>query len=76
MRNPIKSFKSLTFSMSFIRDLKDIKDYFSQQDEKSYKILQIPDFSMSIIKDLKDLKDFFSNEMRNPIKSFKSLTFL
>jgi len=27
-KNPLKSFKSLTFSMSFIKDLKDLKDFF------------------------------------------------
>jgi len=58
MRNPLKSLKSLTFSMSFIRDLKDIKDFFSQRDEKSYKILKILDLPMSFIRDSKDLKDF------------------
>ena len=46
--------------MSFIRDLRDTKDYSFQRDEKSYKILQIPDFSMSFIRDLKDIKDYFS----------------
>ena len=40
--------------MSFIRDLKDLKDYFFQRDEKSFKILQILDFSMSFIRDLRD----------------------
>ena len=28
-KNPLKSFKSLTFSMSFIKDLKDLKDFSS-----------------------------------------------
>jgi len=28
-KNPLKSFKSLTFSMSFIKDLKDLKDFLS-----------------------------------------------
>ncbi len=65
--------------MSFIRDLRDTKDYFFQRDEKSFKILKILDFSISFIKevfikDLKDLKDFLSN--LNPFQSLKSLIIL
>ncbi len=43
--------------------------------KKSYKILQILDLFYEFYQGFKGLEGLFSNEMRNPIKSFKSLTF-
>ena len=43
--------------------------------KKSYKILKILDLFYEFYQGFKGLEGFFSNEMRNPIKSLKSLTF-
>ena len=45
--------------MSFIRDLRDTKDYFSQRVEKSYKILQIPDLFYEFYQGSKGFEGFF-----------------
>jgi hypothetical protein len=43
----------------FIRDLRDIKDYSFQRDEKSYKILQIPDLLYEFYQGSKGFEGFF-----------------
>ena len=63
----------------FIREIiyqgfKGYKGFFSQLDEKSYKILQIPDLLYEFYQGSKGFEGFLSN--LNPFQSFKSLTII